>query len=188
MSQQFPELERVRVEMPDEVRDRHLASISRALHGKRTGRTRFRLLAIAAVLVLLLPVIALAAERTGPGDLLYPIRELVERVLPSGAPTTSGEPADSEDLLPPVHRDRSSVDRPRRDQEVEGSPRPEPVRETTPTTSQQQRDDRSDDHDRRDVTEVEDETTRPSSDEPGTSQTTLRPEAPPTREQRADRP
>lgn len=81
MSVVFPELETVRVEASAGTRERHLAVIEAELtSARRPRRRRFRLMVIATAILLLLPVIALAAERAGPGDLLYPVRQVFERV------------------------------------------------------------------------------------------------------------
>lgn len=82
MSSQFPELDGVRLTVPDEVRERHLTVITSALRGSRPRRPRrFRMLALAAALVLALPVIALAAEDSVPGDFLYPVKRVFEPVV-----------------------------------------------------------------------------------------------------------
>ncbi|MGB7860571.1 MAG: hypothetical protein WBM90_08750, partial [Acidimicrobiia bacterium] len=55
----------------------------------RTSRGHGRLLALALALVLVVPVVALATENSVPGDLLYPIKRVVEpvvRVFDSNAP------------------------------------------------------------------------------------------------------
>lgn len=97
MSAVFPELDAVRVEVSAATRERHLSAIETALASTRPRRgRRFRLMAIATAILMLLPVIALAAERTGPGDLLYPVRQVFERVAdvigaqpPDGSPSVS---------------------------------------------------------------------------------------------------
>lgn len=79
---EFPELDRVRVTVNAEVRERHLAAISNAIEVERRPRfRRFRLLAVAAVLVVTLPVLAFAAEESVPGDLLYPVKLMFEPVV-----------------------------------------------------------------------------------------------------------
>ncbi|MDX1468588.1 MAG: hypothetical protein R3258_04550 [Acidimicrobiia bacterium] len=78
MSEKFPELDQVKITVDPATRDRHLAAIADAVRSSRRGRRPMRLLAVAATLVLLLPVMALAAERAVPGDLLYPIKQLFE--------------------------------------------------------------------------------------------------------------
>lgn len=82
MSGMFPELDDLRITVDPSTRERHLSAIGSALRSAQRPRRRrrYRLMAVAAAIVLLLPVIALAAERTGPGDLLYPVRQLFERV------------------------------------------------------------------------------------------------------------
>ena len=82
MSRQFRELERIRVSVAEEVRERHLTAISDELRSARTPRMRrFRLLAVAVAMVLVLPVLALAAEDAVPGDALYPIKRMFEPVV-----------------------------------------------------------------------------------------------------------
>lgn len=83
MSRGLPELDRVRVVVSDDVRDRHLAAISDAIRTSRTASRlrRFRLLAVAVAVVLALPVMALASENALPGDLLYPIKRMLEPLV-----------------------------------------------------------------------------------------------------------
>ncbi len=82
MSEHFPELERIRVTVGEEVRDRHVMVIGEAIRSARAPRSRrFRLLAVALTSTLLLPVVALAAENAVPGDLLYPIKRMLEPVV-----------------------------------------------------------------------------------------------------------
>lgn len=82
MSRRFPELDRIRVEVDDDVRDRHLAAIGAAVRSARAPRLRrFRLLAVAVAVVLALPVMALASENSVPGDLLYPIKRVLEPLV-----------------------------------------------------------------------------------------------------------
>ncbi len=74
-------LGRARIEVDAATRERHLDTIDRVLGEARSHRTRpGRILAVAVSLVLLLPVVAFAAERSAPGDLLYPVRQAMERV------------------------------------------------------------------------------------------------------------
>lgn len=82
MSTKFPELERMRLRVAAEVRERHLAAIETAIASARAPRLRrFRLLAAAAALILALPVIALASDDAVPGDILYPIKLWLEPVV-----------------------------------------------------------------------------------------------------------
>ena len=82
MSRQFRELERIRLSVGEEVRERHLTAIADELRSARTPRMRrFRLLAVAVALVLALPVLAIAAEDAVPGDALYPIKRMFEPVV-----------------------------------------------------------------------------------------------------------
>ena len=82
MSLAFPELDQVRVSVSEETRSRHLAHVGAALRARsdRLPR-RGRVLALALALVLLVPVMALAAENAVPGDLLYPVKRAVEPVV-----------------------------------------------------------------------------------------------------------
>lgn len=103
MSVSFPELDAVRVQVGAPTQERHLSVIESALRATaRPGRRRFRLMAVAVAILLLLPVIALAAERTGPGDFLYPVRQILESVtdarpLPDAVPPAVGIPGDPSD-------------------------------------------------------------------------------------------
>ena len=83
MTIRFPELDQVRVTVDSDTRDRHLAAVTSALQSRATTpkRGRGRFLAVALAVVLLLPVIALAAEDSVPGDLLYPFKRAVEPVV-----------------------------------------------------------------------------------------------------------
>ena len=82
MSHSFPELDVLEISVDRVTRDRHLAAISRSLHDPWRQHGRRRLLAIALAVVLLVPVMALAAERALPGDFLYPFkRNVVEPVV-----------------------------------------------------------------------------------------------------------
>lgn len=79
---EFPELDRAKVTVDAEARERHLAAISNAIEAQRRPRfRRLRLLAVAAVLVLTLPALAFAAEESVPGDLLYPVKLIFEPVV-----------------------------------------------------------------------------------------------------------
>lgn len=79
MSDMFPQLDQLKVEVGSDVKDRHLAAIGAELRKQPTGR-RFggRAFAVAVALVLLLPVIAVAAENSVPGDFFYPLKIWVE--------------------------------------------------------------------------------------------------------------
>lgn len=82
MSRRFPELDRIRVTVDDDVRERHLAAIGDAVRSARAPRLRrFRLLAVAVAVVVALPVMALASENAVPGDLLYPIKRVLEPLI-----------------------------------------------------------------------------------------------------------
>lgn len=90
MSRQFPELDRVRVTVDEAVRERHRSAFGSAIRDRaQTSRGHGRVLALALALVLVVPVVALAAEKSVPGDLLYPMKRVVEpviRVFDSNAP------------------------------------------------------------------------------------------------------
>lgn len=78
-------LGQTRITVDTATRDRHLASVEKALEHHRKGRTRpGRALVVAVAMVLTLPVVAFAAERSQPGDLFYPVRQVLERVGVAG--------------------------------------------------------------------------------------------------------
>ena len=82
MSVLFPELDTARMTVDHSTRERHMSAITVALREHRKPRVRrLRLLALAAALILLLPVLALAAENSVPGDFLYPIKRVVEPIV-----------------------------------------------------------------------------------------------------------
>ena len=82
MNLAFPELDQIRVTVDETTRTRHLAAVDAALSERpRAFWGRGRILALAVVLVLLLPVMALAAENSVPGDFLYPVKRAVEPVV-----------------------------------------------------------------------------------------------------------
>ncbi len=88
MSKRFPELDRIRVTVDDAVRERHLAVIGDAVRSALAPRRRrYRLLVVAAALVLAVPVMALASENSVPGDLLYPIKRMLEPLVSVVDPT-----------------------------------------------------------------------------------------------------
>ncbi len=82
MSNRFPELDEARVIVDGVTREKHLGVVSAALAARGQGSWgRGRVLALGLVLVLLVPVVALAAENTVPGDLLYPIKRALEPIV-----------------------------------------------------------------------------------------------------------
>lgn len=81
MSREFPELDRARIVVDPTTRERHLAAVRAALDERQRGPVRRRLLAVALVVVLAVPVMALAAADTMPGDLLYPIKRMTEPLV-----------------------------------------------------------------------------------------------------------
>lgn len=82
MSSEFPELEDARISVDEPTRERHMASIARAIEASRPRRARrLRLLAVAAATILLVPVMALASERAVPGDFLYPVKQVFEPLV-----------------------------------------------------------------------------------------------------------
>lgn len=82
MSQQFPKLDQIRITVDETTREKHLSAVGSALRARgQVSRKSGPVLALALVLVLLVPVMALAAENTVPGDLLYPIKLAIEPVV-----------------------------------------------------------------------------------------------------------
>lgn len=85
----FPELQALRVEVAPMTRDQHLAEIGQAVQALGPVRPRRRwavawqrwVVATAAAAVLILPAAAIAADDALPGDLLYPVKRLVEPVV-----------------------------------------------------------------------------------------------------------
>lgn len=74
------QLNGARIEVDTSTRQHHLGVIGAALEVERSRRSRpGRALAVAIALLLLLPVVAFAAERSEPGDALYPVRQAMER-------------------------------------------------------------------------------------------------------------
>lgn len=74
-------MDRVRVSVDEVTRQGHLDSISSAIRNADASRSRRpRFFAVAVALILLLPVIALASERSVPGDFLYPVKRAVEPI------------------------------------------------------------------------------------------------------------
>lgn len=81
MSRGFPQLDQVSLVVDEAVKERHLSVITAEVRAVRKPRfRRFRMLAVATALLLLLPVIALAAEDAVPGDALYPVKRLFEPI------------------------------------------------------------------------------------------------------------
>ena len=82
MSSEVPELDQVEITVSESTRERHRSAIGSALSAqRRASRGRRRVFAYALVLVLLVPVVALASQEAVPGDVLYPIKRLVEPVV-----------------------------------------------------------------------------------------------------------
>ena len=130
MPRQFPELDRLRVEISPATRLAHLDAIRAELRTATPTRRRWKLMVVAVAILLTLPVLALAAQRAEPGDFLYPVREVVDWVTdspprdssaatgvhPYGVDEQRGETdvrdGDANtDLVPPADRDASHDDR-----------------------------------------------------------------------------
>lgn len=78
----------MRVTVGEDVRHRHLTAIGDAVRSAKAPRhRRFRPLVVAAALVLAVPVLALASENSVPGDLLYPIKRMLEPLVSIVDPT-----------------------------------------------------------------------------------------------------
>lgn len=119
-------LSRVRIEIGDEARRRQLSEIHDALDRmKAPPRRHGRTLAIAIAAVLALPVMALAAENARPGDLFYPVRQILRPA--SEDPTPQSDVVARSDAASPGERqiqNRPGADR-----------RSDPSRRPTDTTS-----------------------------------------------------
>ena len=87
----FPELDVIEITVDPQTRQRHLNAISESLRNVKPGRGRYRLMAFAVAAVFMIPVLALAAEKSQPGDFLYPLRQVIpwseERAVPVEHPT-----------------------------------------------------------------------------------------------------
>lgn len=82
MSQNFKRIEGIRLKASEDTRQRHLSAVSAEIdsHAHRPFSSR-RLLAIALALLVVFPVAALASDSAVPGDVLYPVKRLVEPVI-----------------------------------------------------------------------------------------------------------
>ncbi len=82
MSDPIALLREVRLAVTPEIRERHLTAVASEIDKRhRPWGFRRRLLVIALATVLALPVMALAAEDSVPGDFLYPLKRVVEPVV-----------------------------------------------------------------------------------------------------------
>lgn len=121
MSQMFSELDVISITVGSETRERHLSAIRKTIGQIKPVRRRFRLMAVAVAAVFLIPVLALAAEQSQPGDFLYPLRQVIpwtsELDEPGQQPTPDSVPGveefgtDDRSVSPPssVGTDRSDV-------------------------------------------------------------------------------
>jgi len=84
MKRRFDELEGLRIEISETRRTQHLETIDEALRTvptRRTGRVWSRRVAFATLaLAVAIPAAALASENSVPGDLLYPVKRVIEPV------------------------------------------------------------------------------------------------------------
>lgn len=134
-------LRRARIVIDDDTRQAHLAAIDAAIiESTRQPRRHGRALAVALAVVLLVPVVALAAERSEPGDLLYPVRQLIHQTLdrsqPPDEPTieesTFGEEGEEgpsrqfQDRTPLTPtREQPAEEQPAEEEEIGGGDRPD---------------------------------------------------------------
>lgn len=81
MSQQFPQLDQIRVAVDEGTRKRHLSVIVAGLQRSPRRRRRTRLMAVAVAVILLLPVLAAASGNSLPGDVLYPLKRALEPIV-----------------------------------------------------------------------------------------------------------
>ena len=82
MSDPIAVLSQVRLTLSPETRERQMAAIHDEIRRRRRPRfSRRRLLVVAFAILLAVPVMALAAEDTVPGDFLYPVKRLFEPVV-----------------------------------------------------------------------------------------------------------
>lgn len=72
------ELDVFSIELSTSTRRRHLNALTQALHEQRAGRSFRKLPLILAATLLLIPLAAWASESSVPGDLLHPIKRLLE--------------------------------------------------------------------------------------------------------------
>lgn len=97
MTALFPELDQVRVVVDRGTRDRHIDAMRAAISETASPRSRRRrFLVVAVALMLLMPVLTLAARDAVPGDFLYPVKMALDPVtdalgLRAGAESRIGE-------------------------------------------------------------------------------------------------
>lgn len=140
-------LAQARIVVDDDTRRGHLAAIDNAIVETTRRRRRGRALAVGLAVVLLVPVVALAAERSVPGDLLYPVRQLIHQTLDRSQPKDQASPAqeplrEAEDEGPsreahdrtpvPSAREQPAEEPPAEEEETgDGGDRPEQEADTT---------------------------------------------------------
>ena len=91
MTYEFPELDQVRVVVDRRTRDRHIAAMQSAFAERRPRNRGRRLLVVAIAVMLLLPVLSLAARQSVPGDFLYPVKLALDPVTDAVGWTAGAE-------------------------------------------------------------------------------------------------
>ncbi len=145
MTSEFGLLQRSRVTVDASVRAAHLGSIREELRRAHRPTRRFRLLAVAVAVVFAVPVIALAADRSQPGDFLFPVRQVVDRVTDLVAAETQRDHSLESDIAPtdagtsePSREE--SHDQTITDRDHETTDRQDHATETTTTLGERHRD------------------------------------------------
>lgn len=77
----FDQLSALRLDVDEEVREAHLGAITAALRSAPSRRARRWPLAVVVATLIAGPVTAIASESAVPGDLLYPVKLIIEPVV-----------------------------------------------------------------------------------------------------------
>lgn len=135
-------IEQIRIVVNEDTRRRQMAAIEDALaEAKHPARRRGRALAIALAVVLTVPVMAVAAENSQPGDFLYPVRQVFdssqrETVSPDTLAPPDDEVTSVTEVRPPTGDEESRSPTPTTRPTVDTRPPERPMTTTTrPTTT-----------------------------------------------------